>query len=85
MEVDATVLSQRVSGTVVVVREGVTHHRDMQDTLGKLEFANAKVLAFILHDVKKGKVVGAVNTANIANTVTMLIKMMPIHSMDSKK
>lgn len=52
---DATVLSQRVSGTVVVVREGVTHHRDVQDAIGKLEFANAKVLGFILHDVKEGK------------------------------
>ena len=55
MVTDATVLSQRVSGTVVVVREGVTHHRDVQDALGKLEFANTKVLGFILHDVKEGK------------------------------
>lgn len=52
---DATVLSQHVSGTVVVVREGVTHYKDVQDAIGKLEFAQAKILGFILHDVKEGK------------------------------
>ena len=52
---DATVLSKAVSGTVLVVRQGVTHHRDMQDALGKLEFANAKVLGMILHGVKENQ------------------------------
>lgn len=52
---DATVLSNTVSGTIVVVRQGVTHHKDIQDALGKLEFAQAKVLGFILHDVKENK------------------------------
>lgn len=52
---DATVLSQRVSGTVVVVREGTTHYKDVQDAISKLEFAQAKVLGFILHGVKERK------------------------------
>ena len=52
---DATVLSNRVSGTVVVVRQEVTHQKDIQETLSKLEFAQAKVLGFILHDVKESK------------------------------
>lgn len=52
---DATVLSNVVSGTALVVRQGVTHHKDIQDALGKLEFAQAKILGFILHDVKDSK------------------------------
>ena len=55
MVTDATVLSTAVSGTVLVVREGVTHHKDMQDALSKLEFANAKVLGLILHGVKENQ------------------------------
>lgn len=50
---DVTVLSQRVSGTVV--GEGVTYHRDVQETIGKFEFDDAKVPGFILQDVKEGK------------------------------
>lgn len=52
---DATVLSNVVSGTIVVVRQGITHHKDIQDALGKLEFAQAKVLGFVLHDVQERK------------------------------
>ena len=49
---DATVLSSIVSGTIVVVRQGETHHKDVQDALSKLEFANAKILGLILHGVQ---------------------------------
>lgn len=52
---DATVLSNRVSGMIVVVRQEVTRHKDIQETLNKLELAQAKVLGFILHDVKTSK------------------------------
>lgn len=52
---DATVLSPIASGTIVVVRQDKTHHRDLQDALGKLEFVNAKVLGIILHDIKETK------------------------------
>ena len=52
---DATVLSSIVSGTALVVRQGITHHKDIQDALGKLEFSHAKILGFILHEVKEGK------------------------------
>lgn len=56
---DATVLSTMVSGTIVVVRQGITHHKDVQDALAKLEFANAKILGLILHGVQnKGKTYG---------------------------
>lgn len=50
---DATVLSKAVSGTVLVVRQGLTHHKDIQDALSKLEFANAKVLGIVLHGIKE--------------------------------
>lgn len=50
---DATVLSTMVSGTVMVVRQGITHHKDVQDALGKLEFAHAKVIGIILHGVQE--------------------------------
>lgn len=49
---DATVLSNIVSGTILVVRQGETHHKDVQDALSKLEFANAKILGLILHGVQ---------------------------------
>lgn len=49
---DATVLSGVVSGIVVVVRQGRTHHKDIQDALGKLAFSEGKVLGFILHGVQ---------------------------------
>ena len=52
---DATVLSDRVSGTIVVVRHEVTRHKELQETLDKLALAQAKVLGFILHDVKTNK------------------------------
>ncbi|MEG2090820.1 CpsD/CapB family tyrosine-protein kinase [Niameybacter sp.] len=52
---DATVLSTQVSGTVLVVRQGVTHHKDMQDAVSKLEFAQGKILGLILHGVKDKK------------------------------
>lgn len=52
---DATVLSSRVSGTIVVVRQEVTHHKDLQEALGKLEFVGVKVLGIILHDMKAQK------------------------------
>lgn len=52
---DATVLSHKVSGMVVVVRQERTHQKDLQEAIGKLEFAQAKILGFILHDVKENK------------------------------
>lgn len=52
---DATVLAQRVSGMIVVVRQERTHHKDVANALETLEFAKAKVLGFILHGVKEEK------------------------------
>lgn len=48
---DATLLSSQVSGVVLLVREGMTDSRAVRDALSVLEFANAKVLGFVLNDV----------------------------------
>lgn len=52
---DATILSSKVDGTIVIVRQEVTQHKELQEALGKLKFAEAKVLGAILHDVKSEK------------------------------
>lgn len=52
---DAAVLAQSVSGMIVVVRQDTTHHKEVQNTLERLEFAQAKILGFILHGVKEEK------------------------------
>lgn len=49
---DAVVLTPKVNGTVVVVREGSTEHPQLQRTLAALQFAEAKVLGLILSDSK---------------------------------
>ena len=52
---DGVVLGPITSGTIMVVREGQTHHKDLQMGLNKLEFAGTKVLGFVLNDMKKGQ------------------------------
>ncbi len=52
---DATVLSHKVSGAIVVVRQEVTQHRDLQEALGKLNFVEAKILGLILNDITMSK------------------------------
>lgn len=49
---DATILAPITSGTVLIVRQSVTNHRDVQEALGRLEFVHAKVLGFILGSIK---------------------------------
>ena len=48
---DTVVLSKKVSAVFLVVRIGVTDHKELKSTVSKLEFANAKPLGFILNDV----------------------------------
>lgn len=48
---DTVVLSKKASGVFMVVRIGVTDHRELKSAISKLEFANAKPLGFILNDV----------------------------------
>lgn len=50
---DGVVLGPITSGTIMVVREGQTHHKDLQTALNKLQFAETKVLGLILNDMKK--------------------------------
>lgn len=45
---DALVVSEKVSGVVVVTKEGESRHRDLEQALGKLNFAKAKILGLIL-------------------------------------
>ena len=49
---DTVVLSKKVSGVFMVVRIGVTDHKELKAAVSKLEFANAKPLGFILNDVE---------------------------------
>ena len=47
---DALLLAGHASGTVVVVRQGVSDHKSLQEALEKLKFSGAKVLGFVLND-----------------------------------
>jgi len=48
---DTLVLSKKVRSVFMVVRIGVTDHRELKTAVSKLDFANAKPLGFILNDV----------------------------------
>lgn len=50
---DGVVLGPITSGTIMVVREGQTHHKDLQTSLNKLQFAETKVLGLVLNDMKR--------------------------------
>lgn len=54
---DAIVLSEKVSGVVVVTKERQSRHQELEETLGKLNFAKAKILGLILTSAstKSGK------------------------------
>ena len=52
---DSLVVSKLCSGTVLVARQKYTTHRFIHQALKKLDFANAKVLGFVLNDVPKKK------------------------------
>lgn len=50
---DATLLSSKASGTILIVRQDITHYRDIAQAIEKLEFAHAKILGFILQGAKE--------------------------------
>lgn len=52
---DALNLTSKVHGTVVVVRENVTEHKQLRQSLDSLEFASAKVLGLIMNGSTKSK------------------------------
>lgn len=52
---DALNLTSKVDGTVLVVRENRSEHRQVREALQSLEFANAKVLGMILNASVKSK------------------------------
>lgn len=47
---DSMILSPSVSGTVLVVRQGVTDHKSVSESLQKINFTGSKMLGFILND-----------------------------------
>lgn len=49
---DAMVLSSKVDGVLMVVRQNVTTHPDLRHALASLEFAKAKVLGSLLNGVE---------------------------------
>ena len=48
---DAASLSQKVSGFMVVVREGYTNHESIEQALKLLKIAHSKILGFFVNDV----------------------------------
>lgn len=54
---DALVIAEKISGVVIVTKEGQSRHRDLEEAIGKLNFAKAKILGFILTNsaVRSGK------------------------------
>lgn len=47
---DSIILSPVVSGTILVVRQGVTDHKSVSESLEKINFTGSKMLGFILND-----------------------------------
>ena len=54
---DALVLSKQISGVVVVTKERQSRHQELEEALGRLNFAKAKILGLILTQasIKSGK------------------------------
>ncbi len=50
---DTMNLVDKVHGVVVVVRENMTEHKEVQQTLASLEYANAKILGLVLNGSKE--------------------------------
>ncbi len=50
---DASILSKKVSGVVLVVRHNITNKEAVERSIKTLEFAGAKVLGFILNSVER--------------------------------
>ena len=49
---DAQLISTRVDGTVLVVREGKTEKEALRQAVGLLNHVNAKIIGTIFNDVK---------------------------------
>ncbi len=50
---DASILSKKVSGVVLVVRHNITNKEAIERSIKTLEFAGAKILGFILNSVER--------------------------------
>lgn len=50
---DTTVLTSKSDGVVIIVKEGVTTHPNLKRTVTSLEFAQARILGFILNGVSR--------------------------------
>ena len=52
---DTLLLTKITDGIIIVVRQDVVDKRAVAETVSKIKFANAKILGFILNDVKYSK------------------------------
>lgn len=52
---DTVVLSSMIDGILFVVRAGRTERQDIIQAIDKLEYAQARILGFILNDIDQGK------------------------------
>lgn len=52
---DAVLISKVCDGVIIVVRQGVIDNKILIDAVKKLEFANAKIIGFVLNDVASSK------------------------------
>lgn len=56
---DALIVSKRVDGMIVVVRQDFTSQADLDNTMRQLEYVNAKVVGFVYNDAsQKGRAYG---------------------------
>lgn len=56
---DALIVSKRVDGMIVVVRQDFTSQADLDNTMRQLEYVNAKVVGFVYNDAsQKGRSYG---------------------------
>ena len=49
---DAAVLAPKVSGILMVVRQGVAKHEDVNASVKQLQIANGKIIGFVMTDVE---------------------------------
>ena len=47
---DAAVLAPKVSGIILVVRQGLTRYEEIDDAIQKIKIANGNIVGFVLTD-----------------------------------
>ena len=52
---DTLLISENADGVVMVARQNVVDKRVLSDAIGKLRFAKAKIIGFVLNDMDYSK------------------------------